>query len=77
MKTKNFRFIIAFITFTIVATIGLQVFWNIKNYSENKHQLVNEVLNAFDNGIEYYYVEDVKNDFAILLQKVKHAPEEN
>jgi signal transduction histidine kinase len=67
MKTKNFRFIIAFITFTIVATIGLQVFWNIKNYSENKHQLVNEVLNAFDNGIEYYYVEDVKNDFVAFI----------
>lgn len=67
MKTKNFKFIIAFITLTIVATIGLQVFWNIKNYSENKRQLVNEVLNAFDNGIEYYYVEDVKNDFVAFV----------
>ena len=50
-----------------MATIGLQVFWNIKNYKENKIQLINEVQTAFDNSIEFYYVEDSKNDFVAIV----------
>lgn len=50
-----------------MATIGLQVFWNIKNYRENKIQLIKEVQTAFDNSIEYYYVEDSKNDFVAIV----------
>ena len=50
-----------------MATIALQVFWNIKNYRENKVQLIKEVQTAFDNSIEYYYVEDSKNDFVAIV----------
>lgn len=67
MKAKKLTTIIAFITLTIVATISLQVYWNIKNYYENKNRLFNEVQIAFDNGIEHYYVEDAKNDFVAFV----------
>ena len=50
-----------------MATIGLQVFWNIKNYKENKSQLIKEVQTAFDNSIEYYYLEDSKNAFIAIV----------
>ncbi len=67
MKTKNFKFIITLITLIILATIGLQVYWNIKNYHENKRQFVIEVVNALDNGIESYYIEDAKNNFIAFV----------
>lgn len=54
-----------------MATIGLQIFWNIKNYKENKIQLINEVQTTFDNSIEYYYVEDSKNDFIAFIGEGK------
>ena len=50
-----------------MSTIGLQIFWNIKSYKETKSQLINEVQSAFDNSIEYYYLEDSKNDFVAII----------
>ena len=67
MKSKNYKYILIFITITVLATIGLQIFWNIKNYQENRSQLIKEVQTAFDNSIEYYYVEDSKNDFMAIV----------
>lgn len=52
-----------------MATISLQIYWNIKNYHENKRTLLNEVQIAFDNSIEYYYAEDVKNDFLAFVDQ--------
>lgn len=67
MKSRNYKYILFFITVTVLATIGLQIFWNIKNYNQNKSQLITEVQTAFDNSIEYYYVEDSKNDFMAIV----------
>ena len=67
MKSSKYKYILFFITITILATIGLQIFWNLKNYKENKLQLIKEVQTAFDNSIEYYYVEDSKNDFMAIV----------
>lgn len=67
MISKNYNYILFFITVTVLATIALQVFWNIKNYKENRIQLIKEVQTAFDNSIEYYYVEDSKNDFVAIV----------
>lgn len=69
MKSGKYKYILLFITITILATIGLQVFWNIKNYKENKIQLIKEVQTAFDASIEYYYVEDSKNNFLAFVDK--------
>lgn len=71
MKQKNYKYIILFITLTVIATIGLQLYWNLKNYKENERRLINEVQAAFDNSIEHYYVEDVKNDFVAFINKDK------
>lgn len=63
MKSKNYKYILLFITLTILATIGLQIYWNIKNYAENERRLINDVQIAFDSSIEHYYAEDAKNNF--------------
>lgn len=67
MESKIYKYILFIITLNVLATIGLQVFWNIKNYNENKSQLIKEVQTAFDNSIEYYYLEDSKNDFVAIV----------
>ena len=67
MKSSNYKSILFFITVTILSTIGLQVYWNIKNYAENERRLINDVQQAFDNSIEHYYAEDVKNDFVAYI----------
>jgi two-component system phosphate regulon sensor histidine kinase PhoR len=69
MKPKIYKFILFIIIANVLATIGLQVFWNIKNYKENKTQLIKDVQTAFDNSIEYYYVEDSKNDFLAFVSE--------
>ena len=77
MKSAKYNYILLFITITILATIGLQIFWNLKNYRENRVQLVKEVQSAFDNGIEYYYVEDSKNDFIAFVDASDTIPNED
>lgn len=67
MKSGRYKYILLFITITILATIGLQFYWNIKNYKEKKIQLIKEVQTAFDNSIEYYYVEDSKSNFMAIV----------
>lgn len=67
MKSKNYKYILFFISVTIIATISLQIYWNIKNYAENKQRLINDVQIAFDNSIEHYYAEDVKTDFMTFV----------
>ena len=69
MKSGKYKYILLFITITILATIGLQIYWNIKNYRENRVQLIKEVQTAFDNSIDYYYVQDSKNNFLAFVDE--------
>ena len=55
MKDNRFTWIFYLIVFVIVATIGIQVYWNYKNYLINKQQLINDVQLSLDNAVETYY----------------------
>ena len=67
MKSKNYKYILLFITITILATVSLQIYWNLKNFEENKRRLMMDVQIAFDNSIEHYYAEDIKDDFISFI----------
>ena len=67
MKKIKYNYILFFISISLVATFGLQIYWNIKNYEENKKNIYNEVVQAFDKSIEYYYLEDLKNDNIVII----------
>nr|WP_299000519.1 ATP-binding protein [uncultured Allomuricauda sp.] len=67
METKKFTYILYLITFTILATITIQVYWNIGNYKTNKLALINEVQNSFDSSVEAYYANLAKSDFFAFL----------
>ena len=71
MITKKYRWIFYFIAITIVATIGIQFYWNFKNYQENKRQVTNEIQLSLDNAVEEYYSSQAKSDFLTIINKNK------
>ena len=71
MNKKGYINIILIIGLTLVTTFGLQIYWNVKNYEENKQNLYREVIAAFDKSIDYYYLEDLKNDNIVIINGSK------
>ena len=67
MNTKKYRWLLYTITLTIVATIAVQVYWNYKNYQQNKQRVVNEIQLSLDNALEEYFAEIAKNDFITII----------
>lgn len=67
MKPRTHRIILIFIILAIVATIGLQFHWNVKNYQENERRLLNDIQIAFDNGVENYFAESAKKDIMLFI----------
>ncbi|WP_435624778.1 sensor histidine kinase [Flagellimonas sp.] len=69
MESKKYTYILYLILVTILATIAIQVYWNIGNYKTNKQTLINEVQNSFDNSVEAYYANLAKTDFFTFLDR--------
>ena len=55
MNGKKFKWILYIIILVIVSTIGIQVYWNYKNYQTNKQQLINDVQISLDNAVDGYF----------------------
>ncbi|WP_406684932.1 HAMP domain-containing histidine kinase [Seonamhaeicola sp. MEBiC1930] len=55
MNEQKYRWLLYSIITVIVGTIGIQVFWNYKNYLSNKQQLVNDVQSSLDKAVDNYY----------------------
>jgi signal transduction histidine kinase len=67
MNTKKYKFIFYLITITILATIAIQLYWNYKNYEENKRQVTNEIQLSLDNAVEEYYSSLAKSNFITII----------
>jgi two-component system phosphate regulon sensor histidine kinase PhoR len=55
MNNKKYQWILYLIVFVILCTIGIQIYWNYKNYQTNKQQLINDVQVSLDNAVDAYY----------------------
>ncbi|PHS09169.1 MAG: two-component sensor histidine kinase [Kordia sp.] len=55
MNELKYRRILYVIVLVILATIGIQSYWNYKNYLTNKQQLINDVQISLDNAVDDYY----------------------
>ena len=60
MKDKRYKWILYTIVTVIVTTIGIQIYWNYKNYQANKQQLINEVQISLDKAVDDYYTDLAK-----------------
>jgi two-component system phosphate regulon sensor histidine kinase PhoR len=61
MNDLKYRWILNVIIVVILATIGIQAYWNYKNYLTNKQQLINEVQISLDNAVDDYYAKLAEN----------------
>ncbi|MEO1030230.1 MAG: HAMP domain-containing sensor histidine kinase [Bacteroidota bacterium] len=57
MNDKRYQWILYTIVAVILVTIGIQVFWNYKNYQANKQQLINDVQASLDKAVDDYYAD--------------------
>lgn len=55
MNDLRYRWILYTIVIVILSTIGIQVYWNYKNYLNSKQQLINEVQISLDKAVDDYY----------------------
>jgi len=55
MNDLKYKWILNIIIVVILATIGIQSYWNYKNYLINKQQLINDVQISLDNAVDAYY----------------------
>jgi two-component system phosphate regulon sensor histidine kinase PhoR len=55
MNNSKYKFSLYIISVVILTTIGIQVYWNYKNYLSNKTQLITDVQVSLDNAVSEYY----------------------
>ncbi len=55
MNNKSYKWVVSFISITIIITIAVQVYWNYREYQINKSHLISKVQLSLDNGVEDYY----------------------
>lgn len=67
MNTQKYKWILYLITATIITTIGVQGYWNYKNYQENKQRVTNEIQLSLDNAVEEYYSSKAKSNFLTVI----------
>ena len=60
MNDKKYRWILYFITTIIVVTIGIQIYWNYKNYQNSRQQLITEMQQLLDKTVDDYYADLAK-----------------
>jgi two-component system phosphate regulon sensor histidine kinase PhoR len=67
MNTKKYRWLLYIITLTVITTISVQVYWNYKNYQQNKQRVLNEIQISLDNALEEYFADIAKNSRVAFL----------
>ncbi len=67
MRKRNYKIILYFITSVILITLGIQVYWNYKNYQASKQQLINEVQISLDNAVDEYFTELAKENAVFIM----------
>jgi len=57
MNSSKYQNTLYIIIIVIIATIGIQVYWNYKNFKINEQQLINELKTSLDKAVDDYYTE--------------------
>ncbi|CAM1346185.1 sensor histidine kinase [Tenacibaculum crassostreae] len=76
MNTQKYRWVLYLISTTIMATIAIQLYWNYKNYQQNKQRVINEIQQSLDDAVEIYFSELTKKNFFTIV-KSDSLPQKN
>jgi len=66
----RYKWILYGIVFVIISTIGIQVYWNYKNYLNSKQQLINDVQISLDKAVDDYYAHLAKKRTINVLENL-------
>lgn len=77
MKRQHFRGTLYFISVVIVATIGIQFYWNYKNYQNGKQQLIREIQSSVDQAIDSYFIDLAQRNTVAISVKADGSLMEN
>ncbi len=69
MKNKKNYWILSLIAVTILITIGVQFYWNYKNFKENRQRIINEIQLSLDNSLEIYFSELAKGNIVTIVKE--------
>lgn len=73
MNDKRYKWILYTIVAVIITTVGIQVYWNYKNYQNNKQQLINDVQISLDKSVDDYYAALAeRTTFSVFFDKDKN-----
>ena len=61
MNKKNYKWVVYFISITVITTIAVQLYWNYREYQINKQNLISKVQLSLDNSVEAYFVNLTKS----------------
>ncbi|MEH6535343.1 MAG: HAMP domain-containing sensor histidine kinase [Psychroserpens sp.] len=61
MNDSKYRYILYVIIIVILSTIGIQAYWNYKNYLSSKQQVINDVQASLDKAVDDYYANLAEN----------------
>lgn len=64
---SKYKHLVILICITIAATIGVQLYWNLRIYEVNQEQVKNQAQVSFDKAIDLYYSDLAKNDILQVL----------
>ena len=69
VKYRNYQYLIYFISAVIVVTLGIQVYWNIKNYKTESRNLINEMHISLEQAVNNYYIRMAKDNSLGIQRK--------
>ncbi|WBX71708.1 sensor histidine kinase [Tenacibaculum retecalamus] len=68
MENKKYRWILYFIIITILTTISVQIYWNYKNYDQNKQRVLNEIQISLNDAVNSYFTDLSKDKFYAVIR---------
>ncbi|WP_111708790.1 sensor histidine kinase [Lutibacter citreus] len=77
MNNKRYQWIIYLIASVIVITLAVQVYWNYREYQNNKKQLINRIRQSLDNSVEDYFANLTKSSFIITSNDSINSEKKN
>tara|TARA_R110001583_G_scaffold71272_2_gene201078 strand:- start:1488 stop:2954 length:1467 start_codon:yes stop_codon:yes gene_type:complete len=63
MNKQNYKRVVYLIGITIIITITVQLYWNYREYQNNKQNLIINVQHSLDNAVEDYYANLTRSGF--------------
>ena len=76
MNKQKQHLVLYLITATVLITLMVQVYWNYKNYQQNKQRVLNEIQLTLDNAIEIYYSNLSKSNYFTIVEPLHPSSSE-